>query len=135
MEPTRHQDLSYRYFNFFFFSHSTQNPSLKKTLNLSLFEYVYRTKGKKKKKKSLLLFQKKKKVSFLFHFFLTRHNVFVEFHLTFAQLALKSMKFNPYTLSYMCITNHLLKVFLMGTAFVQCFCASNGILSQNDHFN
>lgn len=81
VEPTRHQDLSYRYFNLFFFcSYSTQNPSLKK--------------------KNLLLF--KKKVSFLFHFFfLTRHNVFVEFHLTFALLALKSMKFNPYTLSYM----------------------------------
>ena len=60
MEPTRHQDLSYRYFNFFFFSHSTRNPSLKKTLNLSLFEYVYRTKGKKKKKKSPTVPKKKK---------------------------------------------------------------------------
>ena len=96
---------------------------------------MYIGQKEKRKKKSLLLFQKKKKVSFLFHFFLTRHNVFVEFHLTFAQLALKSMKFNPYTLSYMCITNHLLKVFLMGEAFVQCFCAFDGILSQNDHFN
>ena len=55
VEPTRHQDLSCRYFNFFFFSHSTQNPSLKKTLNVSLFEYVYRTKGKKKKKSLLSL--------------------------------------------------------------------------------